>query len=389
MMIRGLSLSEKLKSLVLLDIARPADDAFYRQPEGLDAFRPGEVLDVRRVEVRTLRRLVKVDAWQVKFRSTDARGAAVSGVTTVMIPRRTFAGSVRPLLSYQPAIDSLGAMNDPSVTLRNGGQLEFPFIARALRRGWAVVATDYTGPRHAFGVGLVAARLVLDGIRAALDVEPAGLDAATPVGLWGYSGGAQATLFAAEQQAAYAPELNIVGAAAGGITGDLTSAHRVFEDGSLLSGVWFGAMIGISRELDLDLLGSMTPYGRALVSSASEMTFDQLLMSFPFLRLGEYLTVSSVLEIPGMRAVPNGFGQAAPVTRMYVYHPARDQNRSVAEVDEIVETYRRDGVDVTYRVFRFGKHMTVAITAARSAIRFLSERFDGPPSAQRETRDSN
>jgi hypothetical protein len=37
-----------------------------------------------------------------------------------------------------------------------------------------------------------------------------------------------ATLFAAEQQAAYAPELNIVGAAAGGITGDLTVAPVTF-----------------------------------------------------------------------------------------------------------------------------------------------------------------
>ena len=381
MMVRGLRLSENLKSRVLLDVPRPADDAFYRQPEGLDALRPGEVLDVRRVEVRTLRRLVKADAWQVKARSTDARGAAVSGITTVMIPRRPFTGSARPLLSFQPAIDSLGATNDPSYTLRNGGQLEFPLIARALRRGWAVVATDYTGPRHAFGVGSVAAHFVLDGIRAALAFEPAGFDAATPVGLWGYSGGAQATLFAAEQQAAYAPELNIVGAAAGGITGDLTSAHCIFEDGSILSGVWFGAMIGISRELDLDLLGAMTPHGRALVSSAAEMTGDQLLMSFPFLRLGDYLTVPGVLEIPGMRAVPNGFGQATPMTRMYLYHPVCDQNRSVAEVDEMVETYRRDGVDVTCRLFRFGRHMIVAITAAPSALRFLSERFDGPSRA--------
>lgn len=58
--------------------------------------------------------------------------------------------------------------------------------------------------------------------------------------------------------------------------------------------MWFGALIGISRELDLDLAGSMTLQGQALVASAGEMTGDQLLMSFPFLRLGDYLTVPSV-----------------------------------------------------------------------------------------------
>src|SRR6266487_2199029 len=216
-MVRGLDLAERLMSRMLVEVTPPADDPFYRVSENLEAFCPGEVLDGRPVEVRSLRRLVKADAWQVKFRSTDTRGAAVSGVTTVMIPRRSFTGSVRPMLAYQCAIDSLGAAADPSYTLRHGNQKELPLMARALRRGWAVVTTDYTGPRHAFGVGLVAARFVLDGIRAAIAFEPAGFDAATPIGLWGYSGGAQATLCAAEQHPTYAPELNIVGAAAGGI----------------------------------------------------------------------------------------------------------------------------------------------------------------------------
>src|SRR5690242_9699588 len=153
-MVRGLHLGERLLSGMLVEVPPPADDPFYRVPENLEAFRPGEVLDRRPVDVRMFRRLVNADAWQVKFRSTDSRGAAVSGVTTLMIPRRPFKGLVRPLLSYQPAIDSLGATADPSYTLRHGDQQELPLMVRALRRGWAVVSTDYTGPQHAFAVGL-------------------------------------------------------------------------------------------------------------------------------------------------------------------------------------------------------------------------------------------
>jgi hypothetical protein len=107
-MVRGLDLYERLKSRLLVEVTPPADDPFYRVPENLEALCPGEVLDSRPGEVRGFRRLVKSDAWQVKFRSTNSSGAAVSGVTTVMIPRRRFTGSVRPLLSYQCAIDSLG-----------------------------------------------------------------------------------------------------------------------------------------------------------------------------------------------------------------------------------------------------------------------------------------
>src|SRR3979490_415760 len=97
-LVRALDLAERLMSRMLVEVEPPADDPFYRVPENLEAFCPGEVLDVRRVEVRGFRRPVKADAWQVKFRSTDTRGAAVSGVTTVMIPQRPFDGSVRPLL---------------------------------------------------------------------------------------------------------------------------------------------------------------------------------------------------------------------------------------------------------------------------------------------------
>src|SRR5258708_630031 len=70
-MVRGLELYERLKSRVLVGVTRPGEDPFYRVPEKLDAFRPGEVLASRPVEVRGIRRVVSADAWQVKFRSTD------------------------------------------------------------------------------------------------------------------------------------------------------------------------------------------------------------------------------------------------------------------------------------------------------------------------------
>ena len=383
-MVRGLEFYERLKSRVLVDVTPPGDDSFYRVPGNLEAFRPGEVLDARPVEVRGFRRVIRADAWQVKFRSTDTRGAAVSGVTTVMIPRGPFNGSVRPLLSYQRAIDRLGAAADPSFTLRQGNQWELRLMARAVRRGWAVVTTDYTGPRHAFGAGLLAARFVLDGIRAVIAFEPAGFDAATPIGLWGYSGGAQATLCAAEQHPSYAPELNIVGASAGGIPVDPATSTRDFDDvfdGSILSGIPFGACIGISREYpDVDLLGALTPEGQAMVASAAEMTVEQLFLSFPFLHWSAYLTVPSVYEIPGMRTAfeANRLGQATPTTTMFLYHAVHEQNLAVSDADKFVEKYRREGVDVTYRRFRFGEHIIVMLTGVPSSLRFLSERFGAP-----------
>lgn len=385
-MARGLDLYERLRARVLVDVPAPADDSFYRPPADLDALLPGDVLHARPVEIRALRRPISADAWHVMFRSTDSTGTAVSAVATVMIPQRRFEGPVRPLLSYQPAIDSLGAIADPSYTLRHGDQMELAFITLALRRGWAVVSTDYTGPHHAFGALPLAARLVLDGIRAALAFEPAGLDNTTPIGLWGYSGGAQATLFAAEQKATYAPELNVVGVAAGGAGVDLVASPDMFESGNLFSGIPFGAIIGLSRGFpDVDLHGVLTPNGNAMVAAAAEMTVEQLVMSFPFLRWSDQLTVAGVLEIPGMRAALEAcrLGQATPTAPVYLYHAVHDQFPAIADVDRLVEHYRREGVDVTYRRFRFGEHMTVAVAGVPGSLRFLKDRLDSPPGASR------
>jgi hypothetical protein len=371
-------LYERLKSRVLVEVAPPTDDRFYGAPADLDALRPGEVLEGRPVEVRALRHVIDADAWQVKFRSTDVEGAASWGVTTVMVPRRRFEGRFRPLLSYQCAIDALGATADPSYTLRHGDQLELPFIALALRRGWAVVTTDFNGPQHAFCAYPLVARFVLDGIRAAIAFEPADVDTDTPVGLWGYSGGALATLFALEQQAAYAPELHIVAAAAGGAGVDITSSPQMFEDGNLLSGIPFGAVIGASRGFpEVDLHSVLTPQGRAMVAAAAEMTMEQLVASFPFLRWSDQLTVPSVFDIPGMRAAfeAGRLGRATPMTRLHLYHAVRDKYPAVADVDALVEKYRREGVAVSYRRFRLGGHLTVAFTGAPGALRFLGERF--------------
>lgn len=150
----------------------------------------------------------------------------------MIVPRCRFDGPVRPLLSYQCAIDALGPAADPSHTLRRGDQVELPFIAMALRRGWAVVTTDFNGPDHAFGTLPLAGRLVVDGIRAAVALGPAaGLGPATPIGLWGYSGGGLATLAAVERHALDASDLAIVGAAAGGAGIDVASSPEMFEAG--------------------------------------------------------------------------------------------------------------------------------------------------------------
>jgi triacylglycerol lipase len=114
-----------------------------------------------------------------------------------------------------------------------------------------------------------------------------------------------------------------------------------------------------------------------MVAAAADMTVEQLIMNFPFIRCSDYLTVPTVLDIPGMRAAMEVIrhGQATPLTAVYLYHAVHDKYPAIADVDKLVEKYRREGVNVTYRRFRFGGHVTVAPAGAPGALRFLSERF--------------
>lgn len=130
---------------------------------------------------------------------------------------------------------------------------EITLVAAALGKGWAVVVSDYEGPESQWGAGIQAGQAVLDGIRATQAFAPAGLPPGGPVGMMGYSGGGLATTWAAELAPGYAPELNIVGAAGGGVPADLGAVARQV-DGGPAAGIYFGAMVGLSRAYPLDTL---------------------------------------------------------------------------------------------------------------------------------------
>jgi len=94
-------------------------------------------------------------------------------------------------------------------------QWELLLLAGVFARDWAISIPDHEGTDGHWGAPREPGYCTLDGIRAALSFDPLGLEASTPVGLWGYSGGGLATSWAAEMAPDYAPDINLVGAALG------------------------------------------------------------------------------------------------------------------------------------------------------------------------------
>ena len=382
-MLAGTRLGQRLRDRVAVDCPLPDDDGFYGVGVDIDlaAVAPGHLLESRSIRVRNPWVPSGTAAWQLRYRSTDTDGEPVWAVATLLVPGRPWTRTgPRPLLSYQCAIDSLGSRANPSLGLRRGTQRELPMMSKALRKGWAVVTSDYTGPTFAFGAGLVAARLVLDGLRAALAFEPAGLAPGTPVAMWGYSGGGQATMWAGEQQPSYAPELNVAAIVAGGVPSDVRSVRNI--DGTFFSGLSLAATVGISRAYpQTELVSRLNERGLRVLDEIADMTVDELVAYFPYRRVSELSTVPDLFETEGARRVAEQLrlGRERPTAPLLLVHATRDQIIPIQPARELADTYRRAGVDVTFIALRCAEHMIGAMVSARPSLRFVERRLATAP----------
>lgn len=369
---------------------RPEDDEFCRPPQGFEQRAPGAVLRARGIRVALFGVIPqRLSAWQLLYRTSDLNGVPDVAVTTVLLPAGADPTVRRPLLSFQCAIDGVSSNCFPSYALRHGAralgaipQLELPVIAEALARGWAVTVPDHGGMGGHFGVAREPGYRALDAIRAALGFGPLGLDAATDIGLWGYSGGGLATAWAAEMAAGYAPELNIVGAVAGSPVGDPGAAFLRLN-GSLLSGFSTVCVAALRRaypELDSVLRAHARPAFHTLLADAASRTTLALLPRFAGKNLDEYSESSfaDLLNGAQMRRVLDDIrpGGQAPSMPVLIIQGVNDELIAVDDVDQHVDRYRRAGAHIHYVRDRLSFHLALLYLGTPATMNWMADRFD-------------
>ena len=227
----------------------PTTNPFYRWRGSLRHDAPGTVLRTRSVTATRAAASTPVKVTQLLYVTTDELGHRSVSVATVVHPLDKAPSATAPLVSYQAAYDALGAQCEPSYTFPLTMQHETvpaPIPLQYAAEGYNVVTSDYEGEDLAYGAGQQSGYETLDAIRAAekwLGVP----ETSTPVGMVGYSGGSIATEFASELARTYAPTLDIVGVAEGGIPVDLFH-NIVYVDNPGSSWTWvIGAlMVGLS-----------------------------------------------------------------------------------------------------------------------------------------------
>ncbi|MGW6421250.1 lipase family protein [Nocardia sp. NPDC055053] len=371
----------------------PPDDPFYAAPPDVESLAPGAVVRTRPVEL-ALFGLVRqrIAAWQLLYRTCDLDGEPELAVTTVLLPWGADPSHPRPLVSFQCAIDAVAPQCFPSYALRHGAKttgsiapLELPIIAMALRQGWAVSVPDHEGLGGRFGAAREPGYRALDGVRAALGFAPLGLTPTTQVALWGYSGGGLATAWAAELAAEYAPELTIVGAAAGSPVGDPAAAF-VRLNGGWFAGFPAAFVAGLRRaypELDPVLHDHLDARYRGLLGEAEQRTTFALLWRFARRDVARHLRggMAGLLAEPALRRILTDIepGTRAPSAPMLVVQGVRDEVIAVADIDAHVQRYRAAGAVVEYLRVRRGSHLPLEFLVVPVVLAWLADRFAGRP----------
>src|SRR5215831_16916082 len=244
----------------------PAPGPFgtYTGSTPLAQIKPGTVLSSRTLSYHIAGIALPVQVVQLLYRSAGALGQPTANVTSVLEPPTPPLGSPRAV-SYQSFYDSLNPADEPSAQIAGnvtlGGLVtdaESVVIAPLLLQGYTVIVPDTEGQKADFASGPEYGTNTLNSIRASTSSPLTGLTTSTPIGLFGYSGGAIATDWAAQLALSYASGVNcqLVGAAEGGVLVD--PAHNLtYVDGSR---VWAGiipmSIIGIARGFHINI----TPY---------------------------------------------------------------------------------------------------------------------------------
>ncbi|WP_168197198.1 alpha/beta fold hydrolase [Agromyces laixinhei] len=321
-----------------------------------------------------------VDAWRVLYHSTDLDGADILVSGVVAAPDDAAPDGGRTVVSWGHPTTGTRERCAPSVGFDPFDLIEG--MGELIDRGYIVAATDYSGMGAAgpdsFLVGLTEGRNVLDAVRAAGGLD---IGASDRVALWGHSQGGHAALFAAQQAADYAPELDVqaVAVAAPAVNlGKLLDADIGDISGVSIASYAFDAYSSVYAStpgIDLDTI--LTPAAVDAVPRMAELCLfgqnDELHeLGQPL--IGGFLSADPASTEPWASVLAeNTPGGARLEMPLYVAQGATDTLVRPELTAAFVEQQRTLGTEVTSEVLPDTGHGLVALRALSTMLPWLEK----------------
>ena len=371
----------------------PSIDPFYTGPTNYQLAAPGALLRVREAPGNLTSVIQNCSAaYNILYRTTDSHYQPTWAVTTLFVPlsqpntTSIASNSTSPggaLLSYQIPYDSADVNSSPSYALYSGGESDIP---AALGRGWFVNVPDYEGPLASFTAGVQSGHATLDSIRAVLS-SGFGLSSNASYAMWGYSGGALASEWAAELQVQYAPELNFSGTALGGLTPNVTSVLQTVN-GTLEAGLVPPGVLGLATqypalyEFLTQQLQTSGQYNITGFLAAKNMSLEDAIQNFANQDIFAYFTNgSAILQAPIVQQVVSADGlmgyHGVPQMPLFVYKAIADEVSPIRDTDALVDKYCTVGASILYQRNTVGGHEAESINGDAMAFEWLSSVLNG------------
>ncbi|WP_026313823.1 lipase family protein [Actinomadura flavalba] len=385
-------------------LCNASDDAIYAE-QGTVSGSPGDLLACREVKLSNIPGDIPMKGYKVRYVSTDAKGAKGVVTGTVAIPNAAWTkGGSRPTVAFNPG--TLGSGPQCAFSKQLAGQFvdmyEGGNLQRFMEKGHAVAATDgfgyIKGQVHTYVNGLNAGHALLDVVRASRQIPFGSLKADGKVAIAGYSEGGHASLWGAQLAASYAPELNVVGAAAGGVPGDLKITAKALN-GSLFAGFLADALIGLNAQYpEMPFNELMNDAGKRAVEDVKKNCLYGTLAVFLGAKVENFtkdkLTLDQLYAVKGPDGTTWGeivdrqkvgvdIGTPGSAAKYKIGFPVFQYRGWLEEIipheteDGTRDAYCKAGINTTWRNTYMAEHLSTDWAAARDVASFLDDRFTG------------
>lgn len=366
---------------VAIHRAGPDDPgAFYSAPSSMPDGPTGTII---RSEVLA-GHFAGATTYRVLYTSTgfDGELTAVSGI--IVVPDTAVPNGGRKVLAYTHGTVGVTPRCAPSLAgaldpLNIEGGPEF------ISAGYVIAMTDYQGlgtaGPHPYLIGATEAMNALDIVRAARNLSEA--NAGPEFAVWGHSQGGHASLFTGQLAAIYAPELDLVGVAAGAPVPDLIQLFKVNIDTTIGKILIAMAMHSWSELYDTTLDDIVTPAARPIVGRIAEnCLYDklQVLASVPgALALGLTFLTKPPWEADPWKtiAATNTPGQDPINVPILITQGDQDTIVDPAVTQEFVGGLCAKGEQVDFRLLAGIGHLDGGPAAVPDVVKWVADRFAG------------
>lgn len=365
------------------------DPSFYVPPNPLPAGQPGDIIRSRPAKAGPPSAQAIADAWTVMYLSQDVAGRPIAVTGTILVPKGGNPAT-RPIVGFGPGTQGPAFRCAPSRQIDMGGFYEQPAVNDMLRAGYAVAITDYEGyhenPTSTYMIGRSMGHALIDVVRAAQRFPAGGLSATTPVVFRGYSQGGGAAMWAGELKPTYAPDMNLVGIAGGGVPADLALVGIPLE-GADGFGFFFYALVGQDNAYeDLSLAPHLNDRGRTEVARmAQEVCALELITDFDGGHLADYTATSPLSTAWLTRLNENKLGSGTIGVPVFQYHESADGLVAFPQAQALRNTYCSKSVNHTWKTYDTAgatpliRHLNLVYRANADVNTFIAARIAGTP----------